>query len=134
MANIDDVLGRIGILVVDDMEAMRSMVGSCLREMGVQNIYYAGNGKLAWEELNNKKVDLIICDWDMPEVTGIEFLEKIKRNEQTQQIPFLMLTASVEKSKVFKAIEFGVNDYLAKPFKPKDLEYRVVKLLRKIKT
>jgi two-component system chemotaxis response regulator CheY len=133
MAHVDDVFKKINILVVDDMESMRSMVASCLRALGAEKLYFAGNGNVAWEELSNRRIDLIICDWDMPQATGLELLQRVRTTETTRHIPFLMLTASVEKERVYKAIEAGVNDYLAKPFKPTDLDYRVIKLLRKIK-
>lgn len=133
MHNLEETIKNISILIVDDMETMRSMVKSCVKELGAEQIFMAGNGELAWKILTSKRVDLIICDWDMPEVSGFELLKRVRGSELHNHIPFLMLTATTEKQSVVGAIEAGANDYLAKPFKPKDLEYRVAKLLRKVK-
>lgn len=132
--NLEEIIKKIYILVVDDMETMRSMVKSCLNELGAKQIYTAVNGELAWKEITSKRIDLIIYDWDMPEVLGFELLKRVRGSEPHNHIPFLMLTATTEKQNVVDVINAGTNDYLAKPFQPKDLEYRVVKLLRKVKS
>ncbi len=132
MTNPAELIKKINVLVVDDMETMRSMVNTCLKELGTRNVFMEVNGELAWKTLKSKQIHLIICDWDMPEVSGLELLQRIRASERYQHIPFLMLTATTEKPKVMSAVEAGVNDYLAKPFQPKELEYRVLKLMRKV--
>lgn len=133
MSNPEDIIGKINILVVDDMEAIRSMINSCLKEIGADRVTMSCNGESAWEALKHTRIDLIICDWDMPELSGLELLVRVRGSASHRHIPFLMLTGTTEKEKVMSAIEAGVNDYLAKPFQPKELEYRVIKLLRKVK-
>ena len=133
MENPEEIIKHINILVVDDMAAMRHMVKSCLKELGAEQVFMVEDGKLAWEMLTNKRIDLIICDWDMPEVSGLELLKLIRGSKRHKHIPFLMLTATTEKQNVLGAIKIGADDYLAKPFQPKNLEYRIVKLLRKVK-
>lgn len=132
MDNVVKILQKINILVVDDMEAMRSMVNGCLRELGAPSIMMEPNGKCAWALLQKKRIDLIVCDWDMPQMTGLELLKLVRESDKHKHIPFLMLTAATEGERVRSAVEAGVNDYLSKPFQPKALEYRVVKLLRKV--
>jgi two-component system chemotaxis response regulator CheY len=82
--------------------------------------------------LNKKQFHIIVCDWDMPKMTGIELLKLVKESELHKHIPFLLLTAATQKSQVLEAVKAGVSDYLSKPFQPKELEYRIVKLLRKV--
>ncbi|ARN76289.1 hypothetical protein BST96_03570 [Oceanicoccus sagamiensis] len=127
------MLTRLHVLVVDDMEVMRSMVNSCLKEIGVTHITMCSNGDSAWRTLAGTSIDVIICDWDMPGKSGLELLNLVRSSDQHKTIPFLMLTATTEKERVADAVKAGVNDYLAKPFQSKELEYRVVKLLRKVK-
>ena len=132
-SEIDEIFGNLNVLVVDDMDAIRNLVNSCLQELGVNTVLLAPNGRVAWTELQNTQVDLIICDWDMPKVSGLELLKLVRGAKEYSHIPFLMLTATTEKEKVVGAVVAGVSDFLTKPFLPKDLEYRVIKLLRKVK-
>jgi two-component system chemotaxis response regulator CheY len=132
MISPDKLLKKINILTVDDMEAIRSMIKAVLRNMGAQNIEVAIHGEAAWKMLNSKRIDMVICDWDMPKMTGIELLHKIRASEEHKHIPFLLLTATTEKERVIAAVKAGVTDYLSKPFQPKELEYRVLKMLAKV--
>lgn len=129
MQDINTLLKRINILVVDDMEAIRSMVKACLRNLGALNIDIAIDGDDAWKKLNQKNYHLVVSDWDMPKMSGLQLLQKVRGCDEHKHIPFLLLTASTEKDRVISAINSGVNDYLTKPFTQKDLEYRVIKLL-----
>lgn len=132
MIDHNDLLKRINILVVDDMEAMRGMIKMCLQQLGAAKVSETFNGEAAWKILQSKRIDLIVCDWDMPKMTGIQLLEKIRTSQEHQHIPFLLLTATTDKKQVISAIKMGVSDYLSKPFQPKELEFRIIKLLRKV--
>lgn len=131
--NIDEMLARINILVVDDMEAIRNMIKATLRDLGAERIDLAINGEDAWKKATRKRYHLIVSDWDMPKMSGIEFLLKIRASEEHKHIPFLLLTASTEKERVQTAVKSGVSDYLSKPFQPKQLHLRIIKLLRRVK-
>ena len=133
MQSLEKTLKAMRVLVMDEMDSIRNMVQSCLKELGVEEIMMSGNGESGWQILTDKPVDIIICDWDMPKLTGIELLERVRASEYHQHIPFLMLTATVEKEDVVTAVAAGVTDYLAKPFNASSLEYRILKMLRKIK-
>lgn len=117
------------ILVVDDMKSMRSLIKACLTDMGVQEIAEAADGKSALGLLRTKRFDLTICDWDMPVMDGLELLKIVRADERLNPMRFLMLTANVHASKVGAAISAGVNDYIAKPFKPETLQTKVTRLL-----
>ena len=132
MKNPIDLLKKINIIVIDDMDSMLGLITSCLRDLGAEKIQTASNGELAWKMLNKYKYDLIICDWDMPKMTGFELLKLVRESQLHQHIPFLLLTAATEKKLVIEAVQAGVSDYLAKPFQPKELDYRIIKLLRKV--
>jgi two-component system chemotaxis response regulator CheY len=114
------------------MDSMLGLIISCLRELGAEKIQTASNGELAWKMLNKNRYDLIICDWDMPKMTGYQLLKLVRESQLHQHIPFLLLTAATEKKLVLDAVQAGVSDYLAKPFQPKELDYRIIKLLRKV--
>lgn len=133
MDKIDEAFSELNVLVVDDMDAIRNLINSCLKELGVRDVFLAPNGRVAWNQLQNNRIDMIVCDWDMPQMTGFELLKTVRESKAHEHIPFLMLTATTEKINVVHAVEAGVSDYLSKPFLPKDLEYRVIKLLRKVK-
>jgi len=126
--NID----KYSFIVVDDMESMRGVIVSILRDLGVEQVHQAKDGYEAWKLLTSKNVDIVISDWDMPKTNGLELLKKIRGSIEHKGKPFLLLTAATEREQVKQAVSAGVDQYLAKPFKPKDLEYRVIKLLGKL--
>ena len=123
---------RVNLLVVDDMESIRSVVTSSARELGFQHVFSAGDGEAAWRQIISTQVDMIVCDWDMPVLNGLELLRKIRCSERHKEMPFLMLTATADSNQVKQAIDSGVTDYLVKPFQSQQLKYRIVKMLRKL--
>lgn len=107
----------IKILVVDDMSTMRKIVIKSLMELGFSSFSEASDGALGWTKLEEvEKIGLIICDWNMPNVTGIELLKKVRSNDKYAKIPFILLTAESEVSQVKEALEAGVDNYIVKPF------------------
>ena len=111
---------NIRIMVVDDMSAMRLRVVNQLKVMGYTNIVQAANGQEAFSmiqryEDDRKPFDLIISDWNMPTMSGLDLLKKVKETPVLSKIPFIMVTAEGEKQQVVKAVLGGVADYLIKP-------------------
>lgn len=133
MEKMEEKFKSLQVLVVDDMDSIRNLVNACLNELGVRKVVLSPNGSVAWNQLKDSAIDLIICDWDMPQMSGLELLRLVRASKPHSHIPFLMLTGSTEKEKVIGAVEAGASDYLSKPFSPQDLESRVIKLLSKIK-
>lgn len=117
------------ILVVEDAIFVRNFVLIALRTMGLTNVVEADNGKEALEELNKNPYDLILSDWHMPEMEGIDLLKAVRADEKLQNIPFLMLTSDVSVENVRDAVQAGVSDYLAKPFRHAPLIKKVRRLL-----
>ena len=132
--DLEAEIAKLRILVVDDMEAMVQMEASCLRDMGFQHVHMEKNGEKAWNYLNAYPVDLVICDWDMPHLNGLQLLKRIRGDSNLEHIAFIMVTATADGGAVKQAITDGVNDYLVKPFQPRELGYRVLKILNKRKT
>ena len=122
------------ILVVDDFATMRKIVKNVLRQIHLENTLEAENGKKALELLDKEEVDLIISDWIMPEMTGIEFLKACKADPKFRNIPFIMITAEAQRDNVLEAIQAGVDNYIAKPFTPDKLQDAINKARPKVGT
>ena len=113
---------NIKILLVEDASVMRKMETKTLNSLELNNIKEAENGKDAVEFLkSDPKVDLIISDWNMPEMDGFELLKWVRTNEETKSIPFLMATGRGEKKEIEKASEAGVSSFISKPFNKDEL-------------
>ena len=117
------------ILVVDDVASMRNVTKSILMVAEYPNVTLATDGVDALEILQGKTFDLIICDWEMPNMDGLQLLMEIKKTEQHKNIPFLMLTSNTEKVKVNVALKNGADDYVIKPIQPSELIEKIKKCL-----
>ncbi|HEY3698237.1 MAG TPA: response regulator [Spongiibacteraceae bacterium] len=119
-------------LVVDDATFIRDMVKKQLRDAypGCQ-IADAPSAVRAQVALKSQNFDLILCDWEMPEMSGEEFLRWLRAHPQHKDVPFIMVSSRGERDFIVKAVQAGVNDYLGKPFKPEMLIAKVDKVLRK---
>ncbi len=126
-------MAALKFLVVDDATFIRDMLKKNLRDHfpGCE-ILDAPSAKKAQVLLKTNRVDLILCDWEMPEMTGEEFLRWIRDQEALQQLPFIMVTSRGERDFIVKAVQAGVSDYLGKPFKPESLVDKVSKALKKV--
>src|SRR3972149_10424033 len=122
---------RMRILIVDDMANMRRTIRNMLRYVGYEFISEAENGEMAIKKMTSEKVDFVVCDWNMPVMTGIEFLQKVRENEKFKDIPFLMVTAEIEASHIVQAAETDVDGYIIKPFVAKTLEEKINSILEK---
>ena len=106
------------ILIVDDVASMRNVTKSILMIAEYTNVAQATDGIKALELLKEEAFDLIICDWEMPNMNGLELLIEVKKDEKLRDIPMLMLTSNTEKAKVNVAIKAGASDYVIKPIQP----------------
>ena len=104
------------ILVVDDSTPIRRVVKTTLAGLGFRRVIEANNGEAAWQMLQSGDVKLIISDWNMPNMTGIELLKAVRGDERFKTLPFLMLTTMAEKEHVLEAKLAGVSNYILKPF------------------
>jgi two-component system chemotaxis response regulator CheY len=120
------------VLVVDDFTTMRKIIKNVLKQIDIVNVLEAENGKHALTVLKNDSVDLIISDWIMPEMTGIEFLKACKSDETIKKLPFIMVTAEAQKDNIMEAIKSGVDNYIVKPFTPEKLREAIDKAKAKV--
>lgn len=104
------------ILVVDDFSTMRKIIKSMLRKIGVKSIDDAEDGRVALDFLSSHPYDLVILDWNMPNMSGIDLLKSIKANEKLKHVPVLMVTSEATESQIIIAVQTGAANYIVKPF------------------
>jgi two-component system, chemotaxis family, chemotaxis protein CheY len=114
------------ILIVDDFSAMRKILKHCLKDLGYHNVTEAENGKAALSCLQQKKYRLVISDWNMPSMNGIELLRAVREDSELKNIPFLMVTAEEEQHRKAEAAEDRVSSWLLKPFTPDAFEKKLM--------
>lgn len=121
---------EINVLVVDDASFIRDLIKKCLRSAfpGIA-IVEAANGRKAQQLLGGQTFDLILCDWEMPEMSGLELLVWLRTQQQHAAVPFIMVTSRGDKENVIQAIQAGVSDYVGKPFTSEQLVGKVRKAL-----
>jgi two-component system, chemotaxis family, chemotaxis protein CheY len=108
----------LAILVVDDQQPMRKTIAYILRQAGMKNINFAEDGETAWAIINRDPVDMVLLDWNMPRMSGLELLTRIRRSERYGRLPVVMITAEANEEHVLTAIDEGVTAYVVKPFVP----------------
>ena len=125
-------MSKVSVLVVDDATFIRDLVKKGLRDNfpGVQ-IEEAINGRKAQQMLSRQVVDLILCDWEMPEMSGLELLTWCREQDNLKTTPFIMVTSRGDKENVVQAIQAGVSDYIGKPFSNEQLVTKVKKALQR---
>jgi two-component system chemotaxis response regulator CheY len=120
----------IRILCVDDMATMRRLVDQSLRSQGYSDVTFGADGQEGWDALvsaydSRTPFDLLLSDWMMPRLTGIELLRKVRADERFKNLPVLMLTSESETSHMIEAIRAGVSHYVTKPFTPEVLKAKM---------
>ncbi|USE35919.1 phosphate regulon transcriptional regulator PhoB [Endozoicomonas sp. SCSIO W0465] len=118
------------ILIVDDEAPIREMVAMAL-EMGGYQCLEAADAKQAHSLVVDNRPDLILLDWMLPDISGIELARRLKRDQLTAEIPIIMLTAKGEEDHKIQGLETGADDYITKPFSPRELAARLKAVLRR---
>lgn len=122
------------ILIVDDMMTIRKIVRKTLKEIEFSNFEEAANGTEAWRLLHEiQGVEIVISDWNMPQMTGMELLKLIRQHDDLKHLPFIFLTAESDIAQVKQALESGADNYILKPFTPKDLKDKLEQTYEKVK-
>lgn len=122
----------IKVLVADDFATMRKIVRNILKQIGFEDIVEAEDGTTALQILKTEKIGLVVTDWNMPNMTGLELLQHIRQNPATAQVPVLMVTAEGLKENVLEAVKAGVNNYVVKPFTAEVLQEKIEAIFRKL--
>ena len=121
----------IRALIVDDSSVMRKIVERSLRQAGIDlaQVFEAGNGAEALGVLNENKVDLILCDINMPVMDVLEFVKQLSEVPNAKDVPVVMITTEGSESHVVKALSFGARGYIRKPFTPDQVKEQIIPVL-----
>lgn len=122
---------KMVFLVVDDLTNMRRTIRNMLRSLDLPNIIEAEDGDVALDKIKETKIDFVVCDWNMPRLSGMELLRKVRDDLGFRDLPFLMVTAEVDESQIVQAAETDVDGYIIKPFVAKTLEDKVASILER---
>lgn len=113
------------ILIVDDSSTMRRIIINTLNKIGYSDYVEASNGREAVDKLAAGSIGLVITDWNMPEMSGLELVKAVRANDQTRHIPLLMVTTNAAQVHITEAIEAGVTNYVSKPFTPDTIRDKI---------
>ena len=114
------------ILIVDDAASMRTLTKAIMREAGFTHVFDAPGGEEAILMMRKVKINLVVCDWNMPGMSGLDLYRAVKADAKLETPPWIMLTSSSEGDKVKEAIMAGITSYIVKPFKPDNLIKQVL--------
>jgi len=114
---------EITIMIVDDSTTMRKIAKHHLSQLGFSKIIEATNGAEGLKKLDEEKIDLIFCDWNMPEMNGLQFLHALR--EKDKEIPVIMLTTVSTQEEILAALKAGATSYITKPFSRDDLKKKI---------
>ncbi|NOT12236.1 MAG: response regulator [Methylococcaceae bacterium] len=114
------------ILIVDDAASIRTLTKAILREAGFTHVFDAPSGPDALLLMRKVRINVVICDWNMPGMTGLELYKSVKEDPKLVAPPWIMLTSTSEGEKVKEAIQAGISSYIIKPYKPDNLLKQVV--------
>jgi two-component system chemotaxis response regulator CheY len=117
-------------LIVDDSSTMRRIIINTLNKLGYKECHEAGNGREGIERLASTPVDMVITDWNMPEMSGIDFIRAVRANDATKALPVLMVTTNAAEDDIVEALKAGVNNYVVKPFTPDTIKEKIQAALK----
>ena len=129
MAAMFEMKPSIRVLVVDDHATMRRIIVNLLRRMGIADCHEASDGPHALQTLDAMPVDLVITDWNMPLMTGLELTRRLRARQDTAAVPIVMLTAHDTEDDVLSALHAGATNYLVKPFQAATFTERIGAIL-----
>jgi two-component system chemotaxis response regulator CheY len=122
---------RMKVLVVDDFATMRKIVRNILKQIGFEDITEAEDGSAALRVIKNEPIGLVVTDWNMPNMSGLDLLREIRQNPETARLPVLMVTAEGLKENVMDAVKAGVNNYVVKPFTAEVLHEKIETIFKR---
>ena len=122
------------ILIVDDFSTMRRIIKNLLRDLGFNNTSEADDGTTALPMLQSGGYDLLITDWNMPGMQGIDLLKHVRADDSLNGLPVLMVTAEQKRDQIVEAAQAGVNGYIVKPFTAQTLKEKLDKIFERIES
>jgi two-component system chemotaxis response regulator CheY len=120
---------NMNILIVDDYKTMLRIIRNLLKQLGFNNVDEATDGSMALQKLRDKDYGLVISDWNMEPMTGIQLLREVRADSKLKNLPFIMITAESKTENVVAAKEAGVNNYIVKPFNAATLKTKLSSVL-----
>jgi len=123
---------NIKILIVDDFSTMRRIIKNLLRDLGYTNTSEADDGNTALPMLQSGSFDLLVTDWNMPGMQGIDLLKAVRADPKLSALPVLMVTAEQKKEQIIEAAKAGVNGYIVKPFTAATLKEKLDKIFERL--
>ena len=123
------ILGETSLLVVDDTPVILDLVSSILDPLGLHKILQASDGEAAWKMMESAPVDVVVADWLMPGINGLELLKKMREDERFARTPFIMITGVLDKQVVVEAMKLKVTDFMVKPIDGSVLKQKILKAL-----
>ncbi|HIJ63529.1 MAG TPA: response regulator [Rhodospirillaceae bacterium] len=120
---------NMNILIVDDYKTMLRIIRNLLRQLGFVNIEEATDGSMALQMLRSGNFGLVISDWNMEPMTGLQLLREVRADAKLKPTPFIMVTAESKSENVIAAKEAGVSNYIVKPFNAETLQAKMVSVL-----
>ena len=120
---------NMNILIVDDYKTMLRIIRNLLKQLGFNNVDEATDGSMALQKLRDKDYGLVISDWNMEPMTGIQLLREVRADAKLKALPFIMITAESKTENVIAAKEAGVNNYIVKPFNAATLKTKLASVI-----
>ena len=120
---------NMNILIVDDYKTMLRIIRNLLKQLGFNTVDEATDGSMALQKLRDKDYGLVISDWNMEPMTGIQLLREVRADSKLKNLPFIMITAESKTENVVAAKEAGVNNYIVKPFNAATLKTKLSSVL-----
>ena len=120
---------QMNILIVDDYKTMLRIIRNLLKQLGFNNVDEATDGSMALQKLRDKEYGLVISDWNMEPMTGIQLLREVRADTKLKALPFIMITAESKTENVIAAKEAGVNNYIVKPFNAATLKTKLASVI-----
>jgi two-component system chemotaxis response regulator CheY len=120
---------NMNVLIVDDYKTMLRIIENLLKQLGFKNVHQATDGGMALKVLHDTPIGLIISDWNMQPMTGLQLLKEVRADAGLKATPFIMITAESKTENVIAAKEAGVNNYIVKPFNAETLKQKITAVL-----
>lgn len=120
---------KIKVLIVDDYASIRKVIRNLLKQSGYKDIVEAEDGVMALRTLKSQKIDIVVSDWNMPNMSGLELLKTVRADPDLAKMPFLMITAEALHDNVVAAVKAGVSNYIVKPFTAEILHEKIKRIM-----
>ncbi len=126
-------LEKLTVLVIEDTSPMRELLRSVLEAIGVGNVYTASDGEQGLNILQNQSIDIVLVDWEMPNLSGVDFVRNVRRNSMIsdRHLPIIMCSGYAARERILEARDAGITEYMIKPFRAEDIAKRLEAVIKR---